>query len=126
MATWSLNAIPALGGSQINDILGLGSGKFVAVGNAGYVITSDDSGATWTSRTAAAANDWIGLAYDGTTVVAVASTGASRVMVSTNDGHTWTSKSASEANNWVSVTYASFLGMFIACSTDGTHRIMTS
>jgi hypothetical protein len=126
MATWQTVSTPNTGTAIIYDMLGLGSGKFVAVGTGGTVLTSADHGLTWTARTAAAANDWTGLAYNGTTVVAVSNNGANRVMVSTDDGHTWTGKTAAEANDWTSVTYASFLGMFIAVSQSGVHRVMTS
>lgn len=36
----------------------------------------------------------------------------------------WTARSAAEANLWTSVTYGE--GLFIAVSTDGTNRVMTS
>lgn len=126
MATWQTYPTPNTGAETINDLIALTAGNFVAVGSNGTVLTSSDSGQTWTARTAAAANNWRGLAFDGTTVVAVSDGGANRVMVSTDLGHTWTSKSAAEANSWASVTYAAFLGMFVAVSTDGVHRVMTS
>jgi len=114
MATWSTYATPNTGAATIASIICVRADTFVAVGTAGTVLTSDDGGQTWTSRTAAEANSWNDIAYDGTTLVAVSFDGANRVMVSTDDGHTWTSKSAISAANWASVTYASFLGMFIA------------
>lgn len=126
MANWSTVSTPNTGSAVINDLICVGAGKFVAVGTGGTVLTSGDSGQTWVSRSAAEANDWNGLAFDGTTVVAVASTGVHRVMVSTDDGHTWVAKSAAEANSWTSLTYAAYLGMFIAVAIDGVHRVMTS
>lgn len=124
--TWQAVSTPNTGTATITDILGLGSGRFVAIGTAGTVLTSADDGLTWTARTAAASGSWTGLAFDGTTVVAVAATGATRVMTSTDFGHTWTGHAAAAANDWSSVTYAAFLGMFIAVSQSGASQVMTS
>jgi len=40
------------------------------------------------------------------------------------DGTTWTARSATEANFWSSVTFGN--GTFVAVSTNGTNRVMTS
>lgn len=125
MATYS--TVAAAVGSPL-DMISLGSGKFVCVGAAGYVITSGDNGATWTSRTASEANDWTGLAYDGTTVVAVAWNGIHRVMTSTDDGHTWTNRTAAAVKQWTSVTWSPAASLFIAVELSAgiTNQVMTS
>jgi len=102
-----------------------GNGLFVAVANGGTnrVMTSPD-GITWTSRTAAAANDWYGVTYGDGLFVAVSYTGTSRVMTS-SDGITWTSKSsADDTLQWYGVAYGN--GRFVAVSWSGANRVMTS
>jgi hypothetical protein len=45
----------------------------------------------------------------------------------TNSGVTapvWTARTAAELNSWLSITYGN--GLFVAVSTDGTNRVMTS
>lgn len=128
MATlaWSEVTVPTVGGSsQLRDFCSLGADGFCAVGDAGLVYTSPD-GLIWTKQTAAAANNWRGVAYDGSRIVAVSSTGANRVMTSDNLGVTWASQSAAEANQWQSVTWADGLSLFVAVANSGTHRVMTS
>ena len=39
-------------------------------------------------------------------------------------GETWTARTAAETNEWASVTYGD--GLFVAVSTNGTNRVMTS
>ncbi len=122
--TWATHSRPAAS-FPIRDSICVGAGKFVAVGDAGRVYTSADSGQTWTARTASSANKWIALAYDGTTVIAVSNLGAgTRAMFSTDDGHTWTaSTTVPEANNWQSVCSPA-VGTFVAVSSNGVHRVM--
>ena len=124
--TWETVSTPNTTSESIIDILCVGAQKFVAVGTTGTVLTSSDAGETWVARTAAENNTWTALAYDGTTIVAVAASGANRVMTSTDDGETWTAHAAAAANVWVSVTYADFLGLFVAVSLDGANRVMVS
>ena len=125
--TWQEVTVPPVGNSadQFRDFCWV-SDHFVAVGDNGIAYTSDTTGLVWTKRTAAQVNNWRGVAYNGTTVVAVASGGANRVMTSTNGGATWSTQSASEANAWQSVCWAASLGLFVAVASSGTHRVMTS
>ncbi len=124
--TWQEVTVPAVGsGDDLRDFCAVGADGFCAVGDNGLVYTSPD-GLTWTKRTAAAANNWRGVAFNGSRLAAVSSGGASRVMTSDNLGVTWTSRSASEANGWQSVTWADGLGLFVAVANSGTHRVMTS
>jgi hypothetical protein len=104
-----------------------GNNTFVAVANTGTgnrVMTSPD-GITWTSRTSAADNSWLGVTYGNNTFVAVANTGTgNRVMTSPN-GITWTSRTSAANNQWRSVTYGN--NTFVAVASTGINdRVMTS
>ena len=104
----------------------IGGGIFVAVGHS--VAMSSTDGITWTSRTAAAAVNWTAVVSNGTSFVAVASSGtvAQQVMTSTN-GTTWTSRTASANMAWSAITWAADLTLFIAvATTSGATSIMTS
>lgn len=125
MATWA--TYNRTGSTHpLRDCICVGPGKFVAVGTAGKVVTSGDGGVTWVTRTAASANDWGGLAFDGTTIVAVGTGAGTRVMFSTDDGHTWTAATTvPEANTWNAVCSPA-AGTFLAVASSGTHRVMKS
>lgn len=88
--TWTSRTIPAGTYNKVTwaEELAL----FIAVGN--NVIATSPNGITWTSRTPPAANNWTGVAWDGTTLVIVSSDGDNRTATST-DGITWTLQTAS-------------------------------
>jgi hypothetical protein len=73
---------------------------------------------------AAAANQWLSVAYGNGVWIAVSLDGTNRVMRSTNDGTSWTAVAAAEANSWLSVAYAN--GVWIAVANSGTNRVMRS
>jgi hypothetical protein len=90
------------------------------------ILTSPD-GQTWTLRSTPEANSWTGVAFNGTTLVAVASTGATFQVATSTDGITWTGRTASEANAWQDVCWiGGSINLFVAVSQGGTHRAMTS
>jgi hypothetical protein len=123
--TWSqVSAIDS--GNVLRDITWADEiSLFVGVGDAGLVLTSP-TGAVWTVQTAAAANSWRGVAFNGTTLVAVSNNGVNRVMTST-DGIAWASQSASDASSWTSVTWSAGLSLFVAVASAGAgNRVMTS
>ncbi|WP_104137213.1 tail fiber protein [Cryobacterium sp. Y62] len=102
-----------------------GAGLFVAVAYTGTnrVMTSPD-GVSWTSRSAAEANQWFSVTYGAGLFVAVAGDGTNQVMTSP-DGVSWTSRSAAETNGWRAVTYGA--GLFVAVAVTGSgNRVMTS
>lgn len=78
----------------------------------------------WVTRTSAADNAWLGIAWNGTVFAAVSNDGVSRVMTSP-DGITWTSRSAAAANQWNAIAWNGTV--FAAVSDTGTgDRVMTS
>ena len=79
------------------------------VGVGTNIITASYSEATATAPT-------ISLAQQGSATI----TNATMV----TPASVWTARSASEANTWSSVAYGN--GVFVAVSSDGTHRVMTS
>jgi hypothetical protein len=78
-------------------------------------------GDTWTTRTAAQANNWKSVTYGNGLFVAVS--GSTAIMTSL-DGITWVSRLAPESNPWMSVTYGN--GIFVAVAQSGINRVMTS
>lgn len=118
--TWSESTVPAGTFRDVQWVAFLS--LWVAVGDAGKVATSPD-GVTWTSRTAATADNWRAVAASGSVVVAVSSAGT---VMSSTDAITWTSRTAAEANAWRGVCWASGLSLFVAVANSGTHRVMTS
>ena len=79
-------------------------------------------GITWTSRTAAADNFWLSVAYGNGLWVAVSFFGT---VMTSRDGITWTSRTSAADNAWFSVAYGN--GLWVAVSNTGTgNRVMTS
>ena len=82
-------------------------------------------GITWTSRTSAANNNWVGVTYGNGIFVAVSWSGTGNRVMTSPDGITWTARTSAADNNWYSVTYGN--GTFVAVSWYGTgNRVMTS
>jgi hypothetical protein len=94
--------------------IGCGMGKFVAVGDGGVVITSEDSGTNWTAQPAVGLN-LKGIACDGTNFVAVGGTG---IVATSPDGTNWTFQSSGIPGNLTSVAYGPGHG-FVAVSDSG-------
>jgi hypothetical protein len=81
-------------------------------------MTSPD-GITWTSRTAAAANNWKAVCFGNGVFVAISTNGTDRVMTSP-DGITWTSRT--NATEMYAVCYG--YGLYVATGF-GTLRVST-
>lgn len=110
--------------------VGTGNGRLVAVASDGVnrVMYSDDLGVTWSSASAAEANNWQSVAWSENLamLVAVASTGVHRVMTSTN-GATWSTATAAAAKVWSAVCWSPDLGAFFSAAFGtGTQQIQTS
>lgn len=101
--------------------------KFFAVcpDGSNQVATSPD-GITWTVAAAILAGyDFKAIAAGGSSVVGVATAGASQA-VYTPDGTNYSYGTVSEANAWNSVCYSPALTMFLAVASSGTNRTMRS
>jgi hypothetical protein len=124
--TWTLGSLTSTTWYSVT----YGNGRFVAVATSGAVVTSDDDGATWTSRNTPSAislHSWTSVTYGNGLFVAVAQSGSgtgNRAMWSA-DGINWTTGSTPSENQWRGITYGN--GLFVAVSTNGTgNRVMTS
>tara|TARA_R110000824_G_scaffold15044_6_gene63621 strand:+ start:3341 stop:6115 length:2775 start_codon:yes stop_codon:yes gene_type:complete len=122
-----------LGGAASGDVLyhdgtqwtnlAKGTDDEVLTLSSGLPSWGSGTGATWTARSAAEANQWRGVTYGNGLFVAVSYDGTNRVQTST-DGINWTARSAAEANQWTGITYGN--GLFVAVSNSGTNRVQTS
>ena len=94
-------------------------------------------GVNWTSRTPAAANDWLGITWGGPAgqekFVAVAVSGGGNRVMTSPDGVNWTARISASNNNWLSVAWGGPAGQekFVAVAGDGGaagsgNRVMTS
>lgn len=101
---------------------------FRSPGNVACVQTSPDR-TTWTMHNMPSASTWRAIAYAPTLqtngrLVAVGNGVAAK---SDDGGATWSAAGTlPEANNWADVTWWTAQGMFVAVSTNGTNRVMTS
>lgn len=96
-------------------------GLFVGVGTDVFATSAD--GEAWADDSAPTAG-WASIAWSGSRLVAVASSGTNRIMYS-DDGENWTPTNAPEVNPWQSVTWADGIG-FVAVSNDGDNRVAVS
>ena len=98
------------------------SGKYVAVGNSGIIITSDD-GITWDNRTSGVTKKLRGIAYGNSKYVTVGSDGT---VLTSSDSITWTQQSSPTTENFFGLEYVNnkFIGVgdngLIITSSDGT------
>jgi hypothetical protein len=120
--TWTSGTSPANQDSgtqlELNSVAFGGKGIFVAVGEAGTLLTSPD-GVTWTSRTSPATGNLYGVVYAEGQFIVV----GEDILTGTPDGVTWTREDASDDLSvpLTAVTYAK--GTFVAV---GTSQVMTS
>lgn len=61
-------------------------------------VIAADPGIDWTSRSSAADNSWLSVAYGEGLFVAVASSGGGNRVMTSPDGVTWTSRQSAEDN----------------------------
>jgi len=109
------------------------NGRLIAFAYAGTsyrVMYTDDMCESWTLVASAIEyNNWIDAEYcpelHRIVVVAYGGSATQRVMISDDYGATWTAQD-SPAQKWTGVKRAGALGLFVACSEDGTQQIMTS
>jgi hypothetical protein len=136
--TWTSGSVPTLQNSgvsiELNNVTfggdGSGGGLFVAVGEAGTIVTSPD-GMTWARQLSNTPLSLYGVTYGNNQFIAVggnALAGGGVILQGTPDGTAWTVEDASGSldTNLTGVTYAN--GQFVAvgnnqamASTDGTN-----
>ena len=85
------------------------------LGNAGYIYTSTDSGATWTMRTSSGSRVWSSIASSSDATKLAATVSGGSIYVSTDSGADWTSESGAGSRNWTSIASASD-GVILAAS----------
>jgi hypothetical protein len=91
-------------------------------------MTSPD-GISWTTRTSAADNSWVGLTWSPALSLfcAVASSGTGNRVMTSPDGISWTTRTSAADNSWVDITWSPELSLFCVVSVTGTgNRVMTS
>ena len=87
--------------------------------------TQGTYGVSWTSRSTATNNSWVGITYGNGIFVAISYDGTGNRVMTSPDGVTWTVRTSATDNSWYGVTYGN--GIFVAVSFNGTgNRVMTS
>ncbi len=82
-------------------------------------------GTSWTTRTSAADNNWVNVAYGNGLFVATGISGSGNRVMTSPDGINWTTRTTPADNSWYGITYGN--GLFVATATSGTgNRVMTS
>ena len=101
-----------------------GAGNFVAVSNAGTIVTSDDEGTNWTLQAAGLTGaNLAGVSYITNSVTNLfLATGASGTLATSPDGTNWTLQASGSANNLYCAcpTYAA--GAYVVGGASGTGR----
>jgi hypothetical protein len=90
-----------------------GNGKFVAVGEAGKVLTSPDA-LTWTAHTTGTGNDLAAVAFGNGVFAAV--DGVGEILTSTN-GASWQVRYSNTAQSFTAISYGN--GKFVAVGGNG-------
>src|SRR3989339_644632 len=93
--------------------VGYGSGRFIAVGDLGTVLTSS-AGVTWTDRTSGTSNYLSGVGYGNGVFVIVGGLGA---VLTSPDGMTWTARTSGTSRDLYGVAFGN--GVFVATGDAG-------
>jgi hypothetical protein len=89
-----------------------GNGQYIAVGDAGTILTSPD-GLIWTSQTSGITSRLWSVAYGNSLYVTVGdSVGGSGTILTSANGVSWTNRVSGTNNNLVSLTYGN--GLYVA------------
>ena len=86
-------------------------------------------GLTWTSRSAAADNQWSSVAYGDGLWVAIAPSGTGNRVMTSEDGIDWTPQASAHDSAWQSVAYGqdgNGDGLWVAVANAGFYKVMTS
>ncbi len=107
--------------------VGLGLNVGIALGAMGA--PAPKSVLAWASRTSAADNQWIAIAWSPQLglFAAVAFTGTGNRVMTSPDGINWTARTSAADNQWIAIAWSPELGLFAAVAYSGTgNRVMTS
>ena len=116
MRAWTEHEVPgAMGGSGWTDIASSADGtRLAAVASpSGYIWTSTDAGATWTSQTSIGRRSWTSItsSADGTRLAAVGASpirdypySVRYIYTSTDSGATWTERTSAGSRVWQDIT----------------------
>ncbi len=107
-------AVTAIAGAPTMNVLAIGVGLYVAVGDTGAIYTSSDSATTWTARASGTASNLYGISYVNGTYVAV---GASGTLLTSTDAVTWTTQASMTGSNLRGVTYGA--NTYVAVGDNG-------
>jgi hypothetical protein len=109
-ASW---APSSSGATSLLSDLAFGAGMFVAVGDAGNIVTTSD-GSTWTSRTSGTSEFLPNVAFGNGTFVVV---GAGGGIFTSTDGAKWTPRSSGTTTALYNIAYGN--GTFVAVGDAG-------
>jgi len=111
---------------KIRALNASGSGTASASATLIPLLSIDDRGTTWVSRTASIANNWRCVTYGNGLFVAVAASGTGNRVMTSPDGINWTTRNSPADFTWSSVTYGN--GLFVAVAQNGLNgtSVMTS
>jgi len=117
--TWT-SRIASPSGNSFKQIAYNGSDTYVAVGDAGQLYSSTDSGVTWTSRTSGFGSNAINDVFYGNGLwVAVGDAGT---LTTSTDSITWTARTANMSTNVINaVTYANSLWVAVGAGGGATN-----
>lgn len=107
--------------------------RFIAVGTAGKIYTSDDKGGSWTLRTSGTANDLFAIAWNRATGASarVVATGEDGTILYSSNGVDWDDASLASGGDlvdvgWGSSVFGGFGGTVFATGPDSNGRMWTA
>ena len=92
---------------------------FIAVGNYGTVITSNNAGVTWTTRYSGTLEDLRSVYYDRISTLYCAC-GHNGTIITSVDGISWTVQTSGSANDLYGIVYSSLSTGYVAVGSTGT------
>ena len=96
--------------------------EYIAVGDAGTILTSNDPTGTWYSKTSGVSDTLLAIAYDGTTYVVVGDNGVIRT---SQNGNTWVAGNSGTSTQFNDVIYNDDYDTFYAVGLNGVIRKST-
>jgi uncharacterized delta-60 repeat protein len=112
---WTAQVAGPVQGTNLSGVASNGTGTVIAVGNAGTILRSTDSGISWNSVTSGTGQNLLRVAFGGGAFVTV---GAGGVILSSSDGGTWTARTSGTSAVLRSVRHTG--SAFLAVGDGGT------